>query len=401
MSYNLIDNLREQGWDFLIPQNLNKTVSDEYVTYDTDEDALFRDTSSKRNDVYEPDIWELGDSYFNDMGIDDEEDEIENDEYSRPSFSYGMHANSTLYDLKYALDCDTLSDDEFLSLSVGDLLGVTNSQLKFISSKAMRVAGISRYKDMIALKKGSGLSVEQMFKYINVILQVSFNEIQLPIEYRNPGNNAKLDSYITNIALKHKEEEAIQLINWYRDYTTMLESANIINDEHRENGEPYFNYKLFPKVSHIKDLHDKASRDYSTFMSRQAAARKEVTNKYISSFISTGAYQQFLYSDDNYSVIEVKDVDAILDEADNLKHCLASYIENFAKGESYLYFIRKNDALDKSLYTAEVLEPDEDHKKWYLNQCYGYKDTTQKSDSLSNFILKWCREKMLDINCPI
>ena len=96
----------------------------------------------------------------------------------------------------------------------------------------------------------------------------------------------------------------------------------------------------------------------------------------------------------------MKDVDAILDEADNLKHCVASYIEDFAKGNSYLYFIRVNNALDKSLYTVEVVQ-DERSGQFILNQCYGYKDTTVKSEDLKQFIYKWCKIKKLEIDCPI
>lgn len=411
MSYNLIDNFEIQGWDFLIPVHMDKTLSGEYVDFENvDEVELsYLDEyglTDSRRDEYEPDVWET-DSYLDDYIEEDTNNDNNEFVFEVPPPCHDIYSNNrpqTLYDLKYELDCDSMSDEDFLSMSAGDLIGITNSQLKFINKRSLQSAGISRYRDMIRSYEKELPSIEQRIRYLNVMSLVSFNYISLPKGTDTSENKKKLDKYLISIALKHELDEAVQLILWYKDYLGMYLHANIINNEHREDGEPYFDYVLFPKPSHIKDLHDKAARDYSIFMSRRAQEQKERTNRAIDSFISTSLYQRYLYNDVKYSVLPVTSVDDILKEADTLKHCVASYIDDFAKGRTLLYFIRSNSSKDTPLYTVEVLPEDDNNifnSKMYLNQCYGYKDTIDKSDELRDFITKWCKIKKLKIECPI
>ena len=271
---------------------MDKTLSGEYVDFENvDEVELsYLDEyglTDSRRDEYEPDVWET-DSYLDDYIEEDTNNDNNEFVFEVPPPCHDIYSNNrpqTLYDLKYELDCDSMSDEDFLSMSAGDLIGITNSQLKFINKRSLQSAGISRYRDMIRSYEKELPSIEQRIRYLNVMSLVSFNYISLPKGTDTSENKKKLDKYLISIALKHELDEAVQLILWYKDYLGMYLHANIINNEHREDGEPYFDYVLFPKPSHIKDLHDKAARDYSIFMSRRAQEQKERTNRAIDSFI--------------------------------------------------------------------------------------------------------------------
>lgn len=406
MSYNLLDNFKEQGWDFLIPLRLEKTPSGEYVDIDSMDDdpkwKRFGSGSKSERDfgIYEPEIWDPESDYTDDYT---EYEIIEEAEDERPHARQDeeIYDNpETLYDLKWLVDCDMLSDEEFLSMSAGDLIGISNAQLKFVSYAAMKSAGIGKYRDLLATWKGVG-SIEQTIKLVNAIARINYSGFNIDEYDDRKDARKKYEKYLINIVTKHTENESVELIRLHKDYIVMLPFALIINDEHRQNGEPYFEYELYPKPSRIKDLHDKASRDYGEYKSREAEKDEKETNMLIESFITSPQYRRNLFKDERYSVIAVTCVQDILDEAKNLKHCVASYISKFTKGESYLYFIRTNDRPNESLYTVELREIENHEGKMRMTQCYGYKDTTEKSDYLRQFIYKWCKTKKIKIDCPV
>ena len=409
---NLIESLKERGWDFLIPIHLEKTATGEYVDYETldeiDENSAPKfqqyNYGTKKIDrgMYEPEVW---DDDYEDLS-DWDEDEEDEEEEQQPRQNVNQHfydRPETLADLKEALDFDYLSDEEFLNMQAGEIFGITNAQLKFVSQESIQSTGVGNYKDLLKEIDNSTGSIEQKIKLANVMARTYLRPHMLPFDQRNNENYKKIDKYTQNIVFKHTENDAVQLLDWYKDYLGMYTIVNKVNDEHKEAGQVYFDYPLFPKPSHIKDIHDKASRDYTEYMSKKAAEREESTNKLIEDFIASSRYKKNLYKGDEYSVLAVSSVKAIIEEGQNLKHCVANYIEDFAKGDSFLYFIRRNDTPDKSLYTVELLENSSNKKHIFmeLNQCYGYRDTTEKSDALKRFILEWCGIKKISINCPI
>ena len=92
-----------------------------------------------------------------------------------------------------------------------------------------------------------------------------------------------------------------------------------------------------------------------------------------------------------YQVIVPKSPNDIHQEANELKHCVRSYIPRVLKEETLIAFLRDKKDVDTPLVTLEV-------KKGALTQAYGKHDTKPKQDHL-DFLKMWCRMKNLKVGC--
>lgn len=77
-------------------------------------------------------------------------------------------------------------------------------------------------------------------------------------------------------------------------------------------------------------------------------------------------------------------------EADELKHCVRSYIGQVANGKTLIVFCRDVKDVEKPLVTIEV-------RNGYITQAYGIHDTKPDDDVL-DFIRKWSRKRDLKIS---
>ena len=77
-------------------------------------------------------------------------------------------------------------------------------------------------------------------------------------------------------------------------------------------------------------------------------------------------------------------------EADELKHCVRSYIGQVVNGKTLIVFCRDVRDVEKPLVTIEV-------RNGYITQAYGIHDTKPKDDVL-DFIRKWSRLRNLKIS---
>lgn len=100
--------------------------------------------------------------------------------------------------------------------------------------------------------------------------------------------------------------------------------------------------------------------------------------------------EKYEYADKEYSIVAPNCIEDILQEGQNLHHCLRGsdrYWERIERNESYIFFLRHSDRPEKSYYTLEI-EPDgtvRQKRTMYDRQEADIEDATI-------FLRKWQRE---------
>lgn len=109
-------------------------------------------------------------------------------------------------------------------------------------------------------------------------------------------------------------------------------------------------------------------------------------------------YTSLFYKAKDFVVTGPSCYDDLAKEGRDLDHCVESYAYQFANGDTNIYFLRRTSDPNTSFYTMEVLPTS---KGLLLNQCFGFKNTTEKSDECKKFILDWVKRKRIKIGCYV
>lgn len=401
----ILQHFAENGMTWLIPAGCNVRTG----LYKGEIDEYRRDPF--RNDAYVSDIWDHDDEY--------DDDEAELDEESG-TWLHTRPAN--LQELKEMFELEEVSDEEFLSMSPAKALGITPSQLKFINIDALYVSDFSIFVSLLKdgeIKKKIP-DVQRRIKYATVMSilgdyklphlpvdHFSFSERRflkeigfLMEDFDTKENEEKADEYIKNIIFTHREETSSELIELLSDYWRMYGYGIAMNHIRKTEGQADVTYPLFPKASLIRECHDKTVRDQIQIDAMMDSAANEEKNKKIAEICETDPlYKLQLYKDALFSILPVNSYDDLVMEGKILDHCVATYAAAMIRGETRIYFLRKNTNPDDPYFTVEVKEVSRDH--FGITQCYTVHDTTDKSPECRAFIKKWAKVKKLQIRCEI
>ena len=117
---------------------------------------------------------------------------------------------------------------------------------------------------------------------------------------------------------------------------------------------------------------------------------KEITEKFPGIENVCENLRKYEYSDHTFKILAPRNIKDILEEGEELQHCIIgkdTYFARMAKQESYLLFLRKKNAPQKPYYTLEV-EPDGTvrQKRTYFNR--------QNPDikQAEKFLLRWQKQ---------
>ena len=136
----------------------------------------------------------------------------------------------------------------------------------------------------------------------------------------------------------------------------------------------------YPK--YLKTEHDKVSMRYRIW--------KKYKND-LEIFKITEENKKLEFSDKKYSIILPETSSDIVDEGINQSHCVASYVERVANGDTLILFMRYTDIIDESLVTIEV-------KNNIICQAKGYANRQLSKEEL-DFIKRWAKINELKVNC--
>ena len=231
-------------------------------------------------DDYEKDVFELA-----------AEEDLEDNEED----CYVSSTPRSLQNLKDRFDLSYIPDVDFLNMDAGELFGITNAQLKFIDIDILQNIGVSLFLDIFKRKDvvENIPDIEQRIRYSLVVGLARADQIFLPKDNCTSEDRNNLFCYIKKIALSKEIETACNRLMLYRDYLLFYKDALAMNEERAANEGNVFAYSLFPKVSHLKDLHDKAMRDHMEMETRRGEARRKVLDENIKNRCKSSEYRQF------------------------------------------------------------------------------------------------------------
>ena len=185
-----------------------------------------------------------------------------------------------------------------------------------------------------------------------------------------------------------KREKASQEFSVYQDYCRMVPYAN-------QFARHTFSYKIKPKD--IRIYHRRVTTDYNDYLRERRELENAEFEKKFKNVVKQKNYKQFLFEDENFKLIPPINSEDLVIEGRTLSHCVGSYRNKMANGNSFIYFIRKKDEIETPYYTMEIVPTliKEKTKKdpavysYDINQIFGYGDKTIDNDELRNFIEKF------------
>lgn len=386
-SYPLIEQFKFYNLDYLVPMHFGGDDSDEEGMGHT----RFREN--------ERELDPTEDAYYDDYFYA-ADDEYEDDEDEDPAECCGaIHLAYNMDDMLRIFNVDYLEPSELLSMNVWDLFDVTKNQFDMINWSEIDPEDFPKFYETF-LKEKRDISIEKRIRYS--LAEAVTDYSSLTCCHGDECTSAEMREYIEHVIDTRTLPEFVHFVKLLSDYLVRFyNDALEMNRRRARNGEPTFKYVRRPKPSHLRDLHDKAFRDYQTMETERLLQNREHIENGINGISKTHQYKQFLFSNKEYTVLPVEGQVDLDFEGERLNHCVASYGGAMSRGESYIYRIRRISEINEPYFTAEIVPPKRSGESYKLNQCYTYNDTIAKSDSLKTFIKDWSKKTQFVIKCEI
>ena len=280
------------------------------------------------------------------------------------------------------------------------LFGVGRGQMKYINRETMSGA------DIFAFRKA--MTHERIMKiFPDVQKRIAFSQLFLQrcgIPDLDSMEVEKL-KYIGKIATSdHDALDRSRIFMQYDDYLRVREEAVAYNEylerlNQQDHGtREIFKYEIYPKVSRIKFLHDKANRDATYYRQIKDKDKLAIQDQHIQEFVTSDEYTNLLYDDETFTIVTPEDTASLIYEGNYLSHCVGTYAPNVANKRSYIYFLRQKEDVNTPFFTMEVVKRNNGYE---LKQCYTFHDSTTKSKKCKNFIENWCESKKIRIGCTL
>lgn len=141
----------------------------------------------------------------------------------------------------------------------------------------------------------------------------------------------------------------------YRDYQNMLENLGIAFEG---------DFRILPK--NFKQAHDDVVKAYNDMKDEQK--RIEFANQ----LEKLLGLEQTI---GNYTFVLPKELQELKAEGKALSHCVGSYADRVARGETVILFVRQKEKVDNPLYTLEI-------KNGKIVQLRGMKNIKAADDAL-------------------
>lgn len=214
-------------------------------------------------------------------------------------------------------------------------------------------------------------------EYINLLHDERHSHLRNNILQTIQQYNLDLNAFLEYcLYLDHVESVGIkQLMSDYPDY--------LRRELHLKNG------RMSRMNKYPETWLSTAHRQQKEYESLQRLERLEAsgnTEKFDNSIENN---KHLEWEHDNYMIRMPIDAADIRDEADQMNHCVATYIPQIEAGEKIVMFMRDKEKPDKSLVTVEVIDN-------AITQAYAQKDT-QPSVPCIVWLTKWAAKKNLRV----
>lgn len=158
-----------------------------------------------------------------------------------------------------------------------------------------------------------------------------------------------------------------QSIDYYRDYLTNAQALGMNLQDTRV---------LYPKV--LVKAHDEVASQYEI--------QKDITiSKNIKAF--SEELKKYNFKEKRLSIFPASSQEDLIRESLELDHCVRQYAGRMSDRKTSIFFIRKQNQMDKPYVTLEL-------KNNVVIQCRGYKNNTTQplDDKVKSFVNDWCRK---------
>ena len=182
---------------------------------------------------------------------------------------------------------------------------------------------------------------------------------------------------------KESEKKPKELIGTWKDYLDMASKLGMdVKD---------------PIIYHARKLEKRHNELVQLMIEKKMDIKaEEIAEKFPGIENVCENLRKYEYSDHTFQIVAPRNIKDILEEGEELQHCIIgkdTYFARMVKQESYLLFLRKKNAPQKPYYTLEV-EPDGTvrQKRTYFNR--------QNPDikQAENFLLRWQKQLSRKLN---
>jgi len=185
------------------------------------------------------------------------------------------------------------------------------------------------------------------------------NEAWTTMKYCPQGKEIKMCQYL--------HEQAFFRTRMYKDYLYMAGKLGLPLEE---------NKVLFP--DDLVKAHDEATEQFEIFKQNEKnIAIKEGLKDLL----------KYIYDDGKYLIRPAESVQELIEESKQMKNCVRTYAENYAKGITAIFFIRQISNPDKSFVTLEL-------KNKHVCQCLAYHNS-KPTEEVMSFVKSWKKEYAL------
>ena len=214
-------------------------------------------------------------------------------------------------------------------------------------------------------------------EYINLLHHESKSYLRNQIIQVIQNYNLDLDAFLEYcLYLNHVESVSIEkLMADYPDY---------LRRELHLKGDRMARMEKYPQTW-LSATH-KQQQEYQNLQHLERMEENGNTAKFDNSI---EANKHLEWEQDNYLIRMPTSAEDIRDEADQMHHCVATYIPQIEAGEKIVMFMRDKENPDKSLVTVEVIDG-------AITQAYAQRDTYPSIPCMV-WLTKWAQEKDLRI----
>ena len=284
---------------------------------------------------------------------------------------------------------------------------LTKEQLKFITDnyKVISRDEINFIKDMPDMRVFNKLrelakttKYSEIFEYTQTEYDYSrpFGDRYVKIKQNlfNPEKELSTSGrYIVKHIIDTINDFNLDIIS-FCDYLLRLKHVECLDVHDLFNTSHYPDYLKMEKVlkRHRLSKIDKYPKYFLSQFKITQAEYKVMKTKYSEEMFKAQCdiYRSLTSKYDKYQIVVPEATAEIENEADELKHCVRSYIQRVVDGETLIVFLRDNESPETPLVTIEV-------RNGEVIQAYGERDRKPEQDQLDTIRL-WAKEKGLQLS---
>ena len=207
-------------------------------------------------------------------------------------------------------------------------------------------------------------------------------------EYSVDAGNLKRIIKLLNINVHQAVEylERVRVSQCFIPKAAVIEWYDYLNAS--ENIQADLSDKTVRYPSSLKREHDRASFKYKIVKDKNKEERfQKICKEY---------GEVYSYETEDFQIIAPKDMQDLFEEGRRLNHCVGTYADRIAEGQTCVCFIRKKSEPNQPYFTMEIA-PEEER----VRQIHGLSNRNvdrSRDHALFQFLKKWAKEKQIHLS---